>query len=66
MNQNFQNIINLFGIEALEKMELLAEAPRRKTYSGPFVNPLELTDSEFIKIYRLSKPVFEDVVNVLE
>lgn len=66
MNQNFQNIVNLFGIEALEEMELLADAPRRKSYLGPFVNPMQMTDSEFIKIYRLSKPVFEDVVNLLE
>lgn len=61
----FNGIINIAAIEALEEAEILARGHRR--HHIQIVHPMEeLSGNEFVKTYRLSKPLVNDLVNLLE
>ncbi|VEN47688.1 unnamed protein product, partial [Callosobruchus maculatus] len=48
---------------ALEQAELLASRPVRQIPS--WSDPYELSDSAFVKIYRLTKPMTENLIDTL-
>lgn len=61
----FNGLANVAAIEVLEEAEILARGHRR--HRRLIVDPFEeLTDSQFIKMYRLSKPMVEEVVHLVE
>ena len=52
-------------MNALEDAEILANLPGRRFY--PYIDPFEeLSDRKFVKLYRLTKPVAEELINILE
>nr|CAI5859958.1 unnamed protein product [Callosobruchus analis] len=57
------DLINLGAIEALEQAELLASRPVRQIPS--WSDPYELSDNAFIKLYRLTKPMTENLIDIL-
>lgn len=63
---NFDEQLNLMAIIDLEEAEILVENQPNRIFHArddPFVS---LTDHEFIREYRLSKEMVEELINLLQ
>lgn len=59
------DLVHLNFINAIQEAEELADRPPRIFYR--FNNPFEeYSDRQFVKLYRLTKPVATDLINILE
>lgn len=59
------DLINLNAINIVEEAEILADRHPRRYH--PFINPFEeYSDRRFVELYRLTKPVAVDLINILE
>lgn len=62
---NFDEYLNLIAIMDLEEAEVLENQPNRvfHVHDNPFIS---LSDDLFIREYRLSKGMVEELINILE
>lgn len=62
----FNNMINLAGLAALEEAEILGNRPRRRRIQQ-LRNPFEeFSDIEFIRHYRLTKQLTQELIHLVE
>lgn len=60
------DLIHLAAIDALEQAEVLAENDHGRQFHA-YDNPFEdLSDDKFVKLYRLTKPMTEGLVDLVE
>lgn len=59
-----EEIIQLNALAAVEEAEILADQPRR-IFRGR-EDSFDLSDRQFVKIYRLRKDLCRDVINMVE
>lgn len=58
-------ILHLNAINILEEAEILANQPARRFH--PFIDPFDhYSDQQFVKLYRLTKPLAYNLIEMLE
>lgn len=62
---NINDLVQLNVLNAIEEAELLANRPLRRVHA--FIDPFEYYSSnQFLKIYRLTKPLAAEPIDLLE
>lgn len=64
---NMNNIINGIGLEIIQEAEILADQPARRFGYAITENPFtDLSDYKFIKSYRLSKEMTQNLIDIVD
>lgn len=62
---DLNDLVHLNALNVLQEAEILANNPPRRL--NRFLDPFEYySDREFVRLYRLSKPVASDLIDILE
>lgn len=62
MEHNLNNLINLEAVRLLEEVEVRA---RERRLFNERKDPFELSDKEFIRLYRVNKRIMENVIDIV-
>lgn len=62
MEHNLHNLINLEAVHLLEEVEVRA---RRRRVFNARRDPFELSNKEFMALYRVNKRIMENVIDIV-
>lgn len=62
MEQNINNILYLQAVQLLEEVELRA---RKRRVFHARKDPFELSNKDFIRLYRVNKRIMENVIDIV-